>query len=86
MTVEPGPVEWVEMEKPLTLQDKLRLVEIAHETKDEEVKRNALNLLIQAFHPLRSAVYSHEAKHIRCGVRFEPDEDGNMVSRWFEER
>lgn len=42
------------MEVPLTLDHRFRLVVIAHETKDEEVKRAAITLLAEAIHPLSS--------------------------------
>jgi hypothetical protein len=43
--------QWFDAPERLSLEQKFRLVEIAHETKDEAVKRMALDLLLAAMRP-----------------------------------
>lgn len=52
--------EWHQIEAALTIHQKFRLVEIAHESTDADVKRAAMDVLACAMSPLRVVKLSNE--------------------------
>lgn len=64
-TAKPMPIEFIETEGRLTIQQKFRLVEIMHETKEDQVRRAAADILFLSCAPL---VTFDESKIQRFGV------------------
>ncbi len=41
----------IEFVERLSLHEKFRLIEIAHETRDQEIRRAALDIILQSLYP-----------------------------------